>query len=383
MDPESKATKLTPDVYSDAMNKSGGTIGDIASKTKVPLTNELRNNFGQQILEANRDRVPDVARIVANQVDDLISKADNGVIDGTAFRNWNTRIGKLIRESKDGDLQAALGGIQDVAMNSFESSIAPDKLPLWKEARKRYAVGMQILPLSAKTTIGDLKPTDVMRVVTSGKDAQRRMAYTGGGDLGDLAKGGQEFMKEPSFGSLPERIATYGLLGGLGSGVLGGAPAAAAGATYGASTLYNLLGPSISRSIVRNQQGLLGGSKSIPVGAASVLTPTADEFSSLFGNKNIANNGSGERGVPMPASQEGINAFAGMKAKDQGITLGDKYGNARPLNTVDARDHVPRAGEIVVQKGIGKDAYTELARGQGVTDSMVARFISKLKEQDK
>ena len=80
--------------------------------------------------------------------------------------------------------------------------------------------------------------------VTSNNAGKTRMARGVGGDLGELARIGQRFLKEPASSGTAERGLVYGLAGG---GVVA-EPATAAG-VYGAANLYNRAGPALSRRL--------------------------------------------------------------------------------------------------------------------------------------
>jgi len=252
MNAENTATRATPDAVVAAMDRSGSGIGDIAAKTSLPVTPEITKSI-TDVVNSAKDYGSDVHRLVSARARDLGAIVDNGVVDGTAFKKWNTNVLQDIRNS-EGTTQATLGKLQEVAMNAFEKTIKPEDLPAWKQYRKEYAIGKQLMPILAKSPIGDISPSSLMQAVTRGKDAQTRMAYGQGGDLGELAKIGQQFLKEPGMFSIPERAAGYGLLGG--AAAFGGSPALAAGAGWTGASLYNLLGPSIVRSLTKAKENV-------------------------------------------------------------------------------------------------------------------------------
>jgi len=252
IDSENTATRATPDVVVAAMNKSGEGIGDIAAKTTLVVTPEVRQAI-TGVVSSSKDYGADVYRLVSARARDLNALVSNGELDGTAFKKWNSKVLEDIRNS-DGTTQTTLGKLQEVAMDAFESSIAKEDLPKWTQYRKEYAIGKQLFPVFAKSPVGDISPASLMQRVTAGKDATNRMATGRGGDLGELAKIGQQFLKEPGMLSIPERAAGYGLLGT--GAVLGGNPAIAAGTGWGATALYNLLGPSVVRSLTKQKETL-------------------------------------------------------------------------------------------------------------------------------
>ena len=241
------ATRLTPDVFDNAMNRSGGKIGYIAEQTPIPITPDISKLFKDRI-EAMKFETDSTARIVTNYVNELGSKSEYGVIDGTAFRKINSEIGRKMRNTSDGDLKYALSQLQDDMQDALERSIkSPELLAELQDARRQYAIGKTIEPLVAKSKIGDISPAGLMGAVTSDKGKKSMMARGRGGDLGDLAKIGQLFMKEPPSSGTAERGLIYG-------GLLGGGAAInplVAGGLYGAANVYNRAGPAITKRISR------------------------------------------------------------------------------------------------------------------------------------
>jgi hypothetical protein len=243
-DPEATATKITPDVYAEAMKKSGGKISDIAAKTTLPSSDELRNSLAS-ISKSAKDYGADVYRLVKARENDLTNLITDGKIDGSAFKKWNTNVLEDMRSGSD-VTKSALGKLQETAMDAFESSISKEDLPAWKQARQNYAIGKQLQTIVAKSPTGDIRPSDLMQAVTRGKEAQSRMAYGRGGDLGDLARIGQQFLKEPSGYTIPERNLGYLAMGaGMYTNPLIAAP------VWTGASAYNSLGPKISRALTK------------------------------------------------------------------------------------------------------------------------------------
>jgi len=78
-------------------------------------------------------------------------------------------------------------------------------------------------------------------------------------------------------------------------------------------------------------------------------------------NDLYTNNASGESS----ASVEAINRLRDEKAAGQSRMLVDRDGSVRPLFGVDAVDTFARPGQIIVQRGIGKEPWTVISDGTG------------------
>jgi Transglycosylase SLT domain len=245
---DESTAKLTPDVFSSAMQKSGGTIGDISARTPIKVTGDFTQGIKAELENANKFETSDVAKVVNNYADELTSKGQDGIIDGEAFRKINSKIGKQIASTSNGDLKNALGSLQDVMHDALQKSVSAEDAPLLQQARQQYAIGKTLEPLVAKSPNGDISPSALMGRVTSNNAGKSRMANDRGGQLGDLARIGQQFLKEPATSNTAERSLTNNLLTG-GAGALAALnPMVAAGlaSTYGVANLYNRYGSKLA-----------------------------------------------------------------------------------------------------------------------------------------
>ena len=259
---ESKDHKLTPDVFDKAMTKSGSTIGEISAKHHIPYTGEFKAEL-EQILANSRFETSDVAKILRSYGDEIMEQgaADKwaGVIDGETFRKIRTKVSTQMRTTDNGDLKHALSQLDDVMLDAMKGQLSKEEIAAFDLARKQYAIGKTIEPLVAKSNTGDITPGALMQAVTFDKSKKTAMARGRGGELGDLARVAQLFIKEPPSSGTAERIMSYGLLTG-GSFI---EPHTAAG-IVGAANLYNRLGPKLSRKLTgasqqaANQAGIGG-----------------------------------------------------------------------------------------------------------------------------
>lgn len=249
-DPEAK--RLTPDVFDKAITRSGEEIGGLFSKTNIKIDPELQASMNTHLENASKFETADVQKIVTSYIGDLRSKAVDGVIPGEAFRKANTKIGTQMRNTQNGDLKHALGELQDDMHAALERNLTGDDLAGLIDARRRYAIAKTIEPMVAKSTAGDVSPGGLMGRVTANSSGKAAMARGRGGEVGDIARIGQRFLKEPNSSGTAERSLGYGLLGGG----LFTHPAATAGA-YTLANLYNRLGPKIARSLTKEDMDMV------------------------------------------------------------------------------------------------------------------------------
>lgn len=232
-----KAKRLNAEVFDNAISKSGKEIGRIGEQYGVEINPTVQKSFKDLVSDAKKFETKDVRKVVENYVNEIRSKSENGVMDGKAFKKLNSKIGRQITSTSNGDLKNALSDVQDVLHDALSNSIPKDELKAWNTARTQYAKAKTLEPLVAKSTLGDISGPSLLGQVTRDKTGKARQAKGKAGDLGDLARIGQ-FIKEPGSSGTAERGLAYGLLGG---GAVANLPVAAG--VYGAANLYNRLGP--------------------------------------------------------------------------------------------------------------------------------------------
>jgi hypothetical protein len=250
-DPE--APKLTPEIFSKAIDGSGKAIGEIAGRYNLPMNTALEDQILTHIEEAQKFATPDVDKVLNGHVNDILEKVKpDGTIEGKAWREWNTRITAQIRSTQNGDLRNTLTGLQRDVMRAMQRSISAKDLPRFEEARRQYANAIALEPVVAKSATGDISPSAVFTQMTNSKGKQRLMARGQGGEMADVARIGKRFVQEPSSSVTAEREMAYKTLGAAGAitaGSLNPGAAAAAGGVYGLANVYNRLAPSLAKSL--------------------------------------------------------------------------------------------------------------------------------------
>lgn len=247
---DENAKKLTPDVFDKAMDKSGSTIGDIAERSNIVLDKDLYFGLNKVVSEADKFAVDDVSKIIKNYMEEVTSKVDSGQISGKAFREIDSKLGRQLRSSgQNGDLVHYLDQFQEVMRDSLTRNVSAKDAAALVDARRKYAYAKVLVPLVAKSVEGDISPAGLMGRVTSTGSQKEMVARGRGGELVDLAKVGQRFLKEPPSSGTAERNVAYGLLGGAGYAH----PLMGAG-IYGLANAYNRLAPSATKKIIDAQE---------------------------------------------------------------------------------------------------------------------------------
>lgn len=239
------AEKLTPDVFAKALDQSGGMIGNLSEKYPVPLSGGLATKLNEHVAQAKKFETADVANIVESYVKEIQDKVKNGAVDGTAFRKLRTKLTGQMRRTNNGDLKHALDELDDTMLDAIQGQLTPEELQGFNTARRQYANAKTLEPMVAKSPTGDMSPAALMGRMTATGSGKSMMAKGKAGELGDIARIGQQFLKEPASSGTTERSIAYGLLGG-GAAIN---PYVAA-MLYGGANAYNRAGPALARGMI-------------------------------------------------------------------------------------------------------------------------------------
>ena len=217
------ATKITPAVMNAAKVRLGNTFDNIAAGNTFPADNTFVSRLAG-VQTSAQSVLGDEATPVLNQIDNVLSRVDqNGNISGDSYQSLTSRGSDLDRAQSSNNPNTAFyaGQIRDALDDALSRGVPPDQQAALVQARSQYRAMKTIEPLVGKSVTGDISPPSLMTPV---KSSYGDIAYTGGGQLGDLARIGQ-LMKEPPSSGTAERASTLATLGGIGataSGVIAG-----------------------------------------------------------------------------------------------------------------------------------------------------------------
>lgn len=231
--------KVTPDVYAAAKGRIGAEFERLSAKNNLMASDDLLGRLSSIQDEAARFGTDDSARAVRASIDELLGKVDeSGNIPGRAYQALDSKLGGLTKAG--GEKAHFLGQLRETLRDAMDGSIAEADKAAWATARSQYRALKTVRDLIAKSTDGNVSPALLMGRVNANNAGKEAMAAGRGGNLGDLAKIGQRFIKDPVPDSgTAQRLWTLGGVGGLAS--VTGLPAAAltAGATMAAGRGVN------------------------------------------------------------------------------------------------------------------------------------------------
>jgi hypothetical protein len=240
------AEKATPEVMQGRKQELGQIFSDLSSRNTLKVTPEFQDNLTKFTQEANF--LPTDARQPAlNRVQDLLGKVRDGSISGTAYRSFDSSLGRQLGSTQNGDLRNALGNLRDVVREAMDASILPEDQALWTQARQQYAFLQKIAGAMNKTTeaatSGDISPAAIAHAVSAG--ASKPGAF-GRGQMTALARAAKSILPEtiPNSGTVQRSIAQRLIgAGNLGLGGFGTASAMFGHPYYAAGALGAYLTP--------------------------------------------------------------------------------------------------------------------------------------------
>lgn len=263
-----KGDKLTPDAFLAAKREISQTFNDLTARNSLAPTPELVGQLQRIVSEAQRLGTSDSGRMVAGQVSELVSKTGpDGLIPGRAYQAFDSQLGTKLKSG--GDPAFYLGQVREVVRQAMDESIAPADRAAWAAARQKWAAMKTVEPLVAKSADGDISAAALMQRVTSDGAGKVRMAEGRGGDLGDIARIGQRFLKaSPNSGTADRALVNLGVLGALGGASYGGAISPET-ASYTALALFGNRG----LGKLLSSKGLVRGDSKALKGLARIMQP--------------------------------------------------------------------------------------------------------------
>lgn len=219
---------ITPEVMAAARRRIGGTMNDIAAQSEIRVDDAMLNDLaavGSQAREIGLD--PGQISALDRQIDKIVDLAakNDGIIPGEAYQTIVGHKSSLQRMQSSG--QGALRDLANDLRNAIDGGLersAPQEVrDALTRARYEYKNLKTIEDLAEKAgPDGQISPAQLLGRVRAKFD---NFAYGGGGDLGELARIGQTFLKEPpNSGTAPrlaEMLKRHGVSGALGGGGIG------------------------------------------------------------------------------------------------------------------------------------------------------------------
>lgn len=216
------AAKATPDVMNAARARIGDDFDTVAANTTLRVDPQFASDFHSVVNQAGLVLTKPEFEVVQKQAANIFNKIDptTGTISGDTYQALTRKGTPLdaLGDSENPNLAYAGRGLRDALDGMLQRSAPPQMQDLLTQARKQWAAMKTVQPLAAKAPTGDIPPALLAGRVNANTD--NGMAFGWGGDLGELARIGQRFLKEPGSSNTTERGLTYAAIGGAGAEAL-------------------------------------------------------------------------------------------------------------------------------------------------------------------
>lgn len=278
-----EASEATPEVLNRARTALGGQFTELSARNNLSVTDNLVDDLARITDEVGRFSVPEIVRPVQNRIEDILSKVtEDGTIPGKAYREIDSAIGRTLRSTTNGDLRNYLGEVRDALRTAMDNSIAPTDQQAWQQARRQYANLMTIARAmnagTGETVAGNVSPAQLMAAV---RNQGNNATAFGRGDLQDMARIGQAFVRDPIANSgTPERTIMAGLLtaggGGFAAGLDPMTMAAAGGAALSPRVIQMIYNTPLMQRYLTNELMQRGGTVApVALNQAAIAAPQA------------------------------------------------------------------------------------------------------------
>ena len=207
---ETGATNFRPDVMAKAKTRIGQAFDDVATRTAIPQqeTSTMISDLAKIMPDAELvldQHLPNIEKQI-KEISNIVGR-NNGTIPGDAYQAL-TRTGApldLLESSTDPNVAHFAGRIRDALDDAFVRSASPADQQALQQARYQYRIMRTVDQLAAGSRTGDITPDAFMqKVLTASRkfDAPTGgMAYTGGGNIGELARIGKLMRAPPNSGT--------------------------------------------------------------------------------------------------------------------------------------------------------------------------------------
>lgn len=243
-----------------ALRKAEGELGakfdSVLKSNVVKIDKQFADDVTNVFKTAKRELSADALKPIKNQIQELVDKSANGVIDGQAAYNIKKTLDRLGRGSGNEAFHAR--ELKNSLMGALDRSLGTTEAAAFAETRKQYGNMLSLQNLAKNGAEGEIS---VARLAN--------MKNINNPEMQDIADIAAQFVKprEGAHGAA-QRAAAGGITFGL-----AGAPALAAGAVSG-RLANNALNSNVAKRFVLNQSPqanrlsdllLQGGYRTAPV----------------------------------------------------------------------------------------------------------------------
>jgi hypothetical protein len=249
------ADKITPQVMNAARQRIGSYYDSVAQNTNVAIDPQFAQDIHTVLNNASQVLPKAEVEPLLKQAQNIIEKIDPSTktISGQTYQALTNTGAPLDRlaDSTNPNVAFYADGLKRALDGALARSASPVDQAMLQTADRQWAALRTIQAIVAKSPTGDVSPALLAGRVNA--QTGNGMAFGYGGDLGELARIGQKFLKEPGSSNTAERLATIaGTIGGVPNALL-----AAAHGDLGGAAMTALGVPLASLAVGRGVGGVL------------------------------------------------------------------------------------------------------------------------------
>lgn len=264
----------------------GGTLGNIAQRNTLDFNKGLTSDLANIVGDAQQHLPPDMSKKVADTIDKVLQQVNSsGTMTGTNYQGWREPLRGLAANNETGRYFSQIRKVLD---NAFSSQLAGQDAAAFAQNSRQYANLKTIIDAMGGAgqlpARGQIAPAQLSASLA--RSVGKENKTLGVGDLNELARIGQAFVRDtiPNSGTAQRQF--YQSLFTSGGG-----------AVAGAGTAYAL-----------GKDPLAGAGIGLGIGGGALLAPKAVQ--------GLLNSGVGQKYLTQglialtPAEREAINALA-------------------------------------------------------------------------
>ncbi len=205
--------RLTPEVLQANQQRLGGEFERLSQGVVLRADQQAATDLAE-VIQRYGNKLPSQQREVFNNyLTDLAGT--NGTLTGEQYQILRSDLRRQANAAQNADpyFAEALRGLRRVVDDLAERSLPADRLADWQQARRQYAAQRVIAgamnAAGEAGTSGNLSPANLRAQVTRG---DREGYAMGRGELNDLARVGQAFMRATPDSGTAQRAGTANLL---------------------------------------------------------------------------------------------------------------------------------------------------------------------------
>lgn len=227
-----------------AKEQLGGQFDDVLKSNKLKVDDQFLDELAEVESIANRELGSDSLKPIMSQIDEILAKSNNGVIDGQAAYNIKRTLDRYSRGSRPEAFHAT--ELKKSLMDALNRSLSPSEVQRFSTVRKQYGNMLSLEKLAQNGVEGD---------ISVGRLAN--LKNINNPELQEIADIAAQFIKsrEGQHGAA-QRVVAGGALA-LTTGPTG----LAAGAAGGRAVNSLLNSNAVKSRILREPQKLVEGSK--------------------------------------------------------------------------------------------------------------------------